>query len=100
MGRFPGQCFVSFIVELKRVFSRLFVIGMSVIVGIRIVPSGMQYGSVEESRAAAVEYRDAVFSDMQAHRNDLAEFMDHELEHVQQLLREKGSSAISHHRGR
>ncbi|MBR5878731.1 MAG: hypothetical protein IKY91_04205 [Akkermansia sp.] len=62
--------------------------------------SDMQYGSEEESRAAAVEYRDAVFSDMQAHRNDLAEFMDHELEHVQQLLREKGSSAISHHRGR
>ena len=41
--------------------------------------SDMQYGSEEESRAAAVEYRDAVFSDMQAHRNDLAEFMDHEL---------------------
>lgn len=57
--------------------------------------SDLQYGSEEESKAAAIEYRDAVFACMNAHRDNLAEFMDQELEHVQQLLKEK-SSGITH----
>ncbi len=58
--------------------------------------SDLQYGSEEESKAAAVEYRDMVFANMKQHRENLAEYMDTELEHVQQLLREK-SSGLTHH---
>lgn len=58
--------------------------------------SDLQYGSEEESKAAAVEYRDMVFANMKQHRDDLEEYMDTELEHVQQLLREKGSG-LTHH---
>lgn len=53
--------------------------------------SDLQYGSEEESRAAAIEYRDAVFANMSQHHDNLPEYMDAELAHVQQLLREKGS---------
>lgn len=59
--------------------------------------SDLQYGSEEESKAAAVEYRDKVFANMSLHRNDLPEYMDSELEHVQQLLREKGTGFNPHH---
>lgn len=58
--------------------------------------SDLQYGSEEESRAAAIEYRDSVLSNMSAHRDNLPEYMDQELEHVQQLLKEK-SSGFTHH---
>lgn len=59
--------------------------------------SDLQYGSEEESRAAAVEYRDAVFANMKTHREDLPEYMDQELEHVQQLLKEKSAGFNPHH---
>ncbi len=59
--------------------------------------SDLQYGSEEESRAAAVEYRDAVLANMAAHRNDLPSYMDDELAHVQQLLREKSVGFNPHH---
>lgn len=58
--------------------------------------SDLQYGSEEDSREAAVEYRDAVLSAMAAHRDDLPDYMDDELAHVQQLLREK-SAGLTHH---
>jgi hypothetical protein len=58
--------------------------------------SDLQYGSEEESKAAAIEYRDAVLSNMNAHRDNLPEYMDQELAHVQQLLKEK-SSGLTHH---
>ncbi len=53
--------------------------------------SDLQYGSEEESFREAIAYRDQVFSQMAVHRNDLAGYMDEELRHVQQLLREKES---------
>lgn len=53
--------------------------------------SDLQYGSEEESKAAAVEYRDAILAGMTANRNNLPEYMDRELEHVQELLREKNA---------
>lgn len=59
--------------------------------------SDLQYGSEEESKAAAVEYRDAVLANMAAHRNDLPSYMDDELAHVQQLLREKSVGFNPHH---
>ncbi|MBR2144924.1 MAG: hypothetical protein IKK73_03410 [Akkermansia sp.] len=59
--------------------------------------SDLQYGSEEESKAAAIEYRDAVFANMKAHRDDLPDYMDRELEHVQQILREKSSGLSLHH---
>lgn len=59
--------------------------------------SDLQYGSEEESKAAAIEYRDLVFANMRLHRDNLAEFMDQELEHVQDLLKEK-SAGLNHHR--
>ncbi len=51
--------------------------------------SDLQYGSEQKSHQAAIRYRDQVFADMQENRNDLAGYMDRELEHLQQLLREK-----------
>lgn len=59
--------------------------------------SDLQYGSEEESKAAAIEYRDAVFANMKTHRDDLPDYMDRELEHVQQILREKSSGLSLHH---
>ncbi len=59
--------------------------------------SDLQYGSEEESKAAAIEYRDAVFANMKNHRDDLPDYMDRELEHVQQILREKSASLSLHH---
>ena len=59
--------------------------------------SDLQYGSEEESKAAAVEYRDAVLANMNAHRNDLPDYMDQELDHVQQLLKEKSAGFNLHH---
>ena len=59
--------------------------------------SDLQYGSEEESKAGAIEYRDAVFANMKTHRDDLPDYMDRELEHVQQILREKSSGLSLHH---
>lgn len=58
--------------------------------------SDLQYGSEEESKAAAIEYRDAVFANMAAHRNDLEDYMDRELAHVQELLKEKNAGLSPH----
>lgn len=51
--------------------------------------SDLQYGSESESYRQAVLYRDEVFSQMALHRNDLPEYMDTELAHLQDLLRQK-----------
>ncbi len=51
--------------------------------------SDLQYGSEEESFRQALAYRDEVLSGMAEHRNELPQFMDQELAHVQQMLREK-----------
>lgn len=65
--------------------------------------SDLQYGSEEESYRQAVDYRDEVFTQMAHHKNDLPEYMDHELEHLQELLREKENlhyaTATSRHGG-
>lgn len=57
--------------------------------------SDLQCGSEEESFRQAVQYRDGVFAQMAQRRNDLPQYMDEELEHLQQLLREKENSSIS-----
>ncbi|MBR5330819.1 MAG: hypothetical protein IKV13_04945 [Akkermansia sp.] len=59
--------------------------------------SDLQYGSEEESRAAAIEYRDRIFSNMNSNRDNLPDYMDKELEHVQELLKEKNSSITHRH---
>lgn len=51
--------------------------------------SDLQYGSEEESYRQAVDYRDEVFAQMAQHRDDLPEYMDTELAHLQELLRQK-----------
>ena len=51
--------------------------------------SDLQYGSEEESFRQAVDYRDEVFAQMAQHKDDLPEYMDTELAHVQELLRQK-----------
>lgn len=58
--------------------------------------SDLQYGSEEESLRQAMDYRDEVFAQMAQHKNDLPEYMDTELEHVQELLRHKGNE-LTHH---
>lgn len=58
--------------------------------------SDLQYGSEEESKAAAIEYRDTVFANMNSNRENLPEYMDRELAHVQELLREKNSGLTLH----
>ncbi len=60
--------------------------------------SDLQYGSEDDSKAAAIEYRDTVLANMAAHKNDLPEYMDDELAHVQQLLREKSAGFNLHPR--
>ncbi len=55
--------------------------------------SDQQYGSEEESFRQAVAYRDHVFDELAKHREEVPHYMDIELQHLQQLLREKGSSA-------
>ncbi len=57
--------------------------------------SDLQYGSEEESFRHAIAYRDKVFAQMADHRNDLAQYMDEELRHVQQLLRDKEAGRSS-----
>lgn len=52
--------------------------------------SDLQYGSEEESYREAVEYRDEVLRQMASHRDDLPLYMDSELKHVRDMLREKG----------
>lgn len=52
--------------------------------------SDLQYGSEEESYRRALDYRDEVFRAMDAHRDDLPEYMDKELRHVQEILQGKG----------
>lgn len=54
--------------------------------------SDLQYGSEEESYRQAVDYRDEVFCQMAQHKNDLPEYMDTELAHVQDILRQKENS--------
>lgn len=55
----------------------------------------MQYGSEEESYRHAVDYRDEVFAEMAKHRHDLPEYMDAELAHLQDLLRQKESGGAA-----
>lgn len=62
--------------------------------------SDLYYGSEEESFREAVAYRDHVLSEMSLHRNDLPEYMDKELEHLQELLREKEQHPLHPHAGR
>ncbi len=59
--------------------------------------SDLQYGSEEESKAAAIEYRDLVFANMSANRDNLPDYMDRELEHVQELLQEKSGLVNPRH---
>ena len=54
--------------------------------------SDLYYGSEEESLREAKSYRDEVFSEMARHRNDLPDYMDTELAHLQDLLRQKEAS--------
>lgn len=54
--------------------------------------SDLQYGSEEDSYREAVHYRDDVFAQMARHRDDLPEYMDTELAHLQDLLRQKEAS--------
>lgn len=61
--------------------------------------SDLYYGSEEESFREAVAYRDHVLSEMSLHRNDLPEYMDKELEHLQELLREKEQHPLHPHAG-
>lgn len=51
--------------------------------------SDLQCGSEEEAHRQAVEYRDRIFSQLAANRDNLEDFMDRELENVQEILREK-----------
>lgn len=53
--------------------------------------SDLQYGSENASLREATEYRDRVLTQMAENRDTLPEYMDRELEHLQQLLREKES---------
>lgn len=57
--------------------------------------SDLQCGSEEESFRQALEYRDKVFDQMAKHRQNLPEYMDRELEALQQMLREKESALIT-----
>ncbi len=57
--------------------------------------SDLQCGSEEESFRQALEYRDKVFDQMAKHRQNLPEYMDSELEALQQMLREKESALIT-----
>ncbi len=61
--------------------------------------SDLQCGSEEESFRQALEYRDHVFGEMAKHRDNLPQYMDEELEHLQQLLREKEAGAPLSARG-
>ncbi len=54
--------------------------------------SDLQYGSEEESYQEAVNYRDSIFTQMALHRDALPQFMDEELAHLQELLRQKEAS--------
>ncbi len=63
--------------------------------------SDLQCGSEEESFRQALEYRDHVFDEMSKHRDNLPQYMDEELEHLQQLLREKEAvSPVAARQGR
>ncbi len=62
--------------------------------------SDLQYGSEEESYQEAINYRDEVFSQMAQHRNALPEYMDAELAHLQDLLRQKEASITERPRRR
>ncbi|HIX19863.1 MAG TPA: hypothetical protein H9862_04575 [Candidatus Akkermansia intestinigallinarum] len=55
--------------------------------------SDLQCGSEEESYRRAIAYRDEVLRQMASHRDDLPDYMDEELRHVQHLLRERGNAA-------
>lgn len=57
--------------------------------------SDLQYGSEEESFREAIQYRDNVLSEMARHKHDLPAYMDAELQHLQDLLREKEHALIT-----
>ncbi len=61
--------------------------------------SDLYYGSEEESFREAIAYRDQVLREMNLHRDNLPEYMDKELEHLQELLREKELNPTPHHSG-
>lgn len=51
--------------------------------------SDLHYGSEEESHRHALDYRDYVFERMAERKDDLADYMDEELAHLQELLRHR-----------
>ena len=51
--------------------------------------SDLHYGSENASYQQALAYRDRVLGLLAQHRNDMPQFMDTEIEHLQQLLKEK-----------
>ncbi|MFI3242762.1 MAG: hypothetical protein R3Y56_00750 [Akkermansia sp.] len=53
--------------------------------------SDLHYGSEEASFQEAIDYRDRIVAGMLEHNADLEAYMDEELAHVQELLREKGA---------
>ena len=59
--------------------------------------SDLYYGSEEKSFQEAITYRDHVLSEMSLHRDNLPEYMDKELEHLQDLLREKEQNPAGLH---
>ena len=56
--------------------------------------SDLLYGSAKESLRLALEYRDRVFAEMRQNRSNLAEYMDRELEKLQDLLRGRAHAAL------
>lgn len=57
--------------------------------------SDMQYGTEELSLREAVEYRDYILTALAEHRDNLPQFMDEELERLQQMLREKNFAGLT-----
>lgn len=51
--------------------------------------SDLQCGSTEKAHEEALAYRDRILSELTAHQKDMPEFMDHELERLQQELQAK-----------
>lgn len=53
--------------------------------------SDLQYGSENESFQEAIDYRDRIIAGMLEHKDHLEQYMDEELCHVQEVLRDKGA---------
>ncbi len=51
--------------------------------------SDLEYGTEEEALHAALLYRDYIIQGLRQHSDDLEGFMDEELRHVQDILRNK-----------